>query len=448
MLFVAPRVVLVNQQAAYIEEQTSLSTIAVSSENSEDEIYNRIQRRTDVDVVVATPQAMVERFKTGRLRIERFSCIIIDEAHHAKAKHPYMDLLQQWREVAPPHSRPFILGLSASPSGSDQSYEIHTDIATLCSNLGNAVVLNPQHFVDIVAAQPRFERASVTKPDADLRLERLILSSASRMHPSLRDLCLSDVLSPHFGQLSKRLHFPESQLFKRDILTRLRRLLLCLRDIGSSAIIAELRALLTPLEHIDPIFSDLVRSLDSINVEAHPRLELLRKLISQTLSNSTSPRALIFVRHRLSASLLNDAIQTYLPSITSAVVTGRHRDGTVDEERETILDRFKSGDINVIIATSVLEEGIDIPACNLVVRLSSTQDLKSLLQSRGRARSNDASTRCVIEDRTTSLALLFAPELAEQSIIRVLREMSVRNAQISALLVLIELTLMNLIRNP
>lgn len=51
-----------------------------------------------------------------------------------------------------------------------------------------------------------------------------------------------------------------------------------------------------------------------------------------------------------------------------------------------VIDGFRSGKINLLISTSVVEEGLDIPACHLVVCFSLPQNLKSFIQRRGRAR--------------------------------------------------------------
>ncbi|EEP81419.1 predicted protein [Uncinocarpus reesii 1704] len=52
----------------------------------------------------------------------------------------------------------------------------------------------------------------------------------------------------------------------------------------------------------------------------------------------------------------------------------------------TALDDLRNGKKNLIIATSVLEEGIDVPACDLVICFDFPQNLRSFIQRRGRAR--------------------------------------------------------------
>lgn len=46
--------------------------------------------------------------------------------------------------------------------------------------------------------------------------------------------------------------------------------------------------------------------------------------------------------------------------------------------------------VNIIVATSMLEEGLDVQSCNLVIRFDPSATVCSFIQSRGRARMQDS----------------------------------------------------------
>lgn len=54
--------------------------------------------------------------------------------------------------------------------------------------------------------------------------------------------------------------------------------------------------------------------------------------------------------------------------------------------QKATLDHLRSGQKNLVISTSVLEEGIDVSACNVVICFEKPPNLKSFIQRRGRAR--------------------------------------------------------------
>lgn len=64
----------------------------------------------------------------------------------------------------------------------------------------------------------------------------------------------------------------------------------------------------------------------------------------------------------------------------------------------TTIKEFKEGAVNVLVCTSVLEEGIDIGACNLVIRFSEPKTYREFVQSKGRARAKD-SFFCIMSDQ-------------------------------------------------
>jgi ERCC4-related helicase len=55
------------------------------------------------------------------------------------------------------------------------------------------------------------------------------------------------------------------------------------------------------------------------------------------------------------------------------------------------LANFKNGTINVLIATNVIEEGLDVSECNLVICVNELVNVKAFIQMKGRARQKDSN---------------------------------------------------------
>ena len=67
------------------------------------------------------------------------------------------------------------------------------------------------------------------------------------------------------------------------------------------------------------------------------------------------------------------------------------------DDQRGILDGFRSGKYNLLVSTSVAEEGIDIASCQLVIRFDPAPTAQSFHQSRGRARAAGSHLIVLIE---------------------------------------------------
>lgn len=75
----------------------------------------------------------------------------------------------------------------------------------------------------------------------------------------------------------------------------------------------------------------------------------------------------------------------YVRLVQVLVGKGLKGDGLMWDEQREILKQFNSGTTRLVISTTVLEEGLDVTTCNLVVRFSAPSSYRQFIQSRGRA---------------------------------------------------------------
>ena len=64
-------------------------------------------------------------------------------------------------------------------------------------------------------------------------------------------------------------------------------------------------------------------------------------------------------------------------------------------QQEDVIRNFKSGTINLLISTSVGEEGIDIPGCTFAIRYGVMSNEISAVQARGRVRAKEGQLHVV-----------------------------------------------------
>ena len=128
-----------------------------------------------------------------------------------------------------------------------------------------------------------------------------------------------------------------------------------------------------------------------------PKVLLLIDLLVNDIGSDLN--GIIFVQTRASVYLLSKILSLHpktkgILKVGTFVGASNHYArsvniadlSSIDNQTES-LDDLRSGRKNLIISTSVCEEGIDISACNAVICFEAPQNLKSFIQRRGRARS-------------------------------------------------------------
>ena len=109
-------------------------------------------------------------------------------------------------------------------------------------------------------------------------------------------------------------------------------------------------------------------------------------------------RAIVFVQQRITAHVLaqwisNDAelrtvgLRAGYVAARNAIITPRLK--VTQGQASDCMSRFRAGELNVLVATSVIEEGFDVPKSNVVISFDALKDSVELAQRFGRARQSE-----------------------------------------------------------
>jgi hypothetical protein len=160
---------------------------------------------------------------------------------------------------------------------------------------------------------------------------------------------------------------------------------------------------------------------------AFPQFESLKQTLAEKLAvRGDSFRGIVFVQQRVMTHILEHVIRTD-PELQSALSPvclystsspATPSFGINKQEARARLASFAAGTSNLLITTVVAEEGMDIPAANVVIRFDAMHHAVSLVQGRGRARQAD-SDFIVLKERTDRpVEALLAAEQQQASVIR------------------------------
>lgn len=433
MVFLVDRVPLVYQQSEYIRSQVPelrVVTLVGEMEYPQQKAVHQALANQEVDVLVLTHQIFLNFLaieKNPIVRLSDISVLVFDEAHHCRGRHQYNQIMEYYH-VTPNKFKPIVLGLTASPAG-ELTVERTTDkLKELLDNL-RSEVSTPIESNDLAENVNNPDTVYCTVPEMNTR--QVVLLGVIQKHIQyLKTSCLDHahrwqrfagfpLFSSNFRGAVRRLndscHGDKSKtkavISGEHIMQMLSivdvcevlgydRAMECLRECVHN-ITHELSpkgSALLKMVREDTTFRDLRGLADGSVDEESPisdRYNILVRHIKQfvcQVKQDESSRGIVFVSMRKTAYKLCEQIRM-LPQVHETLnpkVFVGHGQGSYDgmawvDEQEVLLECFKTGQIKLLISTSVLEEGLDVPECNLVIRFEGAATLRALVQTRGRA---------------------------------------------------------------
>ncbi|XP_062383215.1 interferon-induced helicase C domain-containing protein 1-like [Sardina pilchardus] len=151
------------------------------------------------------------------------------------------------------------------------------------------------------------------------------------------------------------------------------------------------------------LFDDSQRKLEDFSKQSEYENNVLSELRTVLLKKFSGPdeevRGIIFTETRLSAQALHSWVQQNSKfadvEVRSAYLIGAGDQSAVKpmtaSEQRDVIRKFNSGEVNLLIATTVAEEGLDIQKCNIVIRYCLVTSEIAMIQARGRGRADGSS---------------------------------------------------------
>ncbi|KAI7240033.1 P-loop containing nucleoside triphosphate hydrolase protein [Hortaea werneckii] len=430
--FVCPSVALSHQQYNFVREHLP-SAYQVISLIGSDGVDKWTDQRlwdavlTNVRVVVGTPAVLMDALTHGFVRIRRLALLVIDEAHRCVKSSPVNSIMRlyYYPSKARGETVPGILGLSASPvmnnkEGSLEQIEWNLDAVAMTPKEERhelARHVHPPEISEVVfEASPAFTYPSSSK------LCNMLHEAAEKYDftsdPYIVDLRQQD---DEWAQRRMKKFYEKQRTYSSDQVRALsRRAQTLFEQLGQyaaewyvtsyidrlrSSVLAENIVLpevsSKEQQHVLDIFTGIYGNVTRNETdEAGDSLSDKVVNLIHLLCRQASPRfrGIVFVEQRAVVSNLmqllrnsqniaaNFNIGGFVGTSSYASRKSSAADLTEAKVYQQDLEAFRKGEKNLIIATNVLEEGIDVPACNHVICFDMPKNLTSFVQGKGRAR--------------------------------------------------------------
>ena len=397
VLFLAPTKPLVEQHARFLKKVLKVEEIVSLTGEVSPEKRKEMWERARI--IVSTPQVIENDILTGRISLEDVILLVFDEAHRAVGNYAYVFIAREYMKTA----KKLILAMTASP-GSDPER-----IMEVIQNLGIEAIEVRTEWDDDVApyvGKKRIEWIKVEIPEemkeVKEKLEDCVKTRLNRLREmgievpessSKRDLlALQDAIQAEAAGGNSEMF--EALSILAEIL-KLQHAIELIETQGVRAVKSYLKKLVREAMSRggskaaksivnDPNFKKAVVALSKCRTE-HPKLEKLKEILREQFEKNPDSRIMVFTNYRDSAEMLVNELSAMFPVAKFVGQASRDNDkGMRQKEQIETIEKFRNGEYKVLVATSVGEEGLDIPATDLVVFYEAVPSEIRAIQRKGR----------------------------------------------------------------
>ncbi len=343
------------------------------------------------EIVFSTPQCIANDLENNLYELKDVSLLVIDEAHRCLKNYDYTKVVEYYKKQS---EKQRILGLTASPGHEPEKVkeickyldieeiELRTrtseDVKKYMQELtfDKVTVPFPKEFEEIKYLLKKIYDKNID----DLKEKKLLFGPVNKItllklqgnlalrYQNSRDFnALRGMsLTASAIKISHAMELLETQTISglNDYMNNLKKQS---DDKKSKAVVTlvnsnEFKAAKISIE-------DLIK-----NGIEHPKIEEIAVILENQFNENKDSKVIIFTQFRESASKISQRINK-IEKIKSEIFIGqakkKNSDGKViglnQKEQKAIIEDFKEGKINVIVCTSIGEEGLDIPEVSTVI---------------------------------------------------------------------------------
>ncbi len=406
-LLLAPTKPLVDQHADFYREALQIPDDEIVVFTGEIRPDDRAAVWDDARVVIATPQVVENDLVGNRISLADVTHLTFDECHRGTGDYAYVYIADRYHADA---TQPLVTAMSASPGGTKE------EIQTICENLGVdtvEVMTDDDADVDEYTYETEIEWKRIDLPQELLDIRDGLNEVVSDRLENLRELGVTRATSPDISQkqlnkigaeLRKLMDNDQSEGYQgmsmHAEIMKLRRAVTLVetqsvesvrryferqknaaRSAGASKASQRLIA--------EPKVQQAIRKAETYD-DLHPKFSQTRILLAETLGINNGERVIVFTESRDTAEALTDFLsQNFRVERFVGQGDKEGSDGMTQTEQKDTLAAFRNGEFEVLVSTSVAEEGLDVPEVDLVLFYEPVPTAIRSIQRKGRTGRQD-----------------------------------------------------------
>ncbi len=412
VLLLAPTKPLVDQHNSTFSKWLPHTSIGTVNGNITPEKRKKII--SESEMIISTPQCIANDLVNGEYDLRDFGLVIYDEAHRGVGNYAYIT-------VAERYGAGISLGMTASPGSN------YRKVLEICNNLSfSNIDMRSDYDPDVspYVHETFIEKIYVNLPKElndvidDLRKildeytdEMINIGVMDRGRPvstsyllqignSLqmkltRGMKTSYVFRGLVDQAISVKILHAIGLAQSQGMTSLRNYLLKMKEEGSSKDASKSTKELIGRDD----FNKILTTVEESRIE-HPKISRTLSLVSRKLSENPKSKIMIFTQYRDTCDLLINKL-SIIDNVSVCKLVGQSKGGLKQREQVDLLNKFRSGEFNVLVSTSVGEEGLDITSTDLVLFYEPVPSEIRTIQRRGRTgRKNDGEVYVLVAKGT------------------------------------------------